>query len=389
MPAADLNHQSIRAHFIERFQREPLLVRSPGRINLIGEHTDYNDGFVMPAAIDKEIIFAFAPSDDSHSKIYAADFNEFIEINLTNPQPVKSPQWANYILGVARQFVDKGALLKPFYCVFGGNIPSGSGLSSSAALEGGFALVLQQLNDQNFSRIELAKIGQWSEHNFVGVQCGIMDQFANLMGKENHVIRLDCRSMEYEYLPFHLKDYSVVLFNSGVKHSLASSEYNVRRNECEVGIELLQKKYASISSLRDVSISMLDEVSNELPMHVFNRCKYVVEEIGRVQHACDDLKRDGLASFGRRMFQTHDGLSKLYEVSCAELDYLVSSVENYPAVIGARMMGGGFGGCTINIIHKDSIDTIMNSVAEKYRKKFQIEIEIYQVSIVNGASLIG
>ena len=386
-----MNHtyQSICNDFIERFRSEPFLIRSPGRINLIGEHTDYNNGFVMPAAIDKEIIFAFAPSNDTRSKIYALDFNQFIEIDFANPQPVKSPLWANYILGVARQFVDKGAILKPFYCVFGGNIPSGSGLSSSAALEGGFALVLQKLNDQNFSRIELAKIGQWSEHNFVGVQCGIMDQFANMMGKENYIIKLDCRSMEYEYLPFQLKDYSVVLLNSGVKHSLASSEYNVRRKECEVGVELLQKKYASISSLRDVSSAMLDEASNNLPMDVYNRCKYVVEEIERVQHACDDLKRNDLSSFGRRMYQTHYGLSRLYNVSCAELDYLVSLVENNQAVIGARMMGGGFGGCTINIIHKDSIDTIMNSVAEKYRKKFQIEIEIYQVSIVNGASLIG
>jgi galactokinase len=381
-------YQTSYKHFQEHFGIEPLIIRSPGRINLIGEHTDYNDGFVMPAAIDKEIVLAIAPSNDATSRIYSFDFHQLFEIDLLNPQPVKSPLWANYILGVARQFVDRGVSLKPFNCFFGGNIPKGSGLSSSAALEGAFAFAFHELNRQSISRIDLAKIGQWSEHNFVGVRCGIMDQFANMMGKEDHVIRLDCRSMEYEYFPFRLRDHTIVLFNSGVKHSLASSEYNVRRSECEEGVRILQKKYPAALSLRDVSVDMLHEMKHELSHNVYDRCRYIVDEIVRVQSASDDLQRNDLPLFGKRMYQTHDGLSKLYKVSCEELDYLVGLVKDNPAVLGSRMMGGGFGGCTINLIQNNAVESVVNHVRDQYKKKYRIDPEIYKVQIKNGTGLV-
>ena len=380
----EFTHRSVRKHFIERFKKEPILVRSPGRINLIGEHTDYNDGFVMPAAIDKEIIFAIAPSNDKTSKLFSLNFNELFEIDLLNPQPVSNPGWANFLLGVVRQFVDRKLPLTPFNCVFGGNIPAGSGLSSSAALECGFGFALQELNAFKISKPELAKIGQWSEHNFVGVRCGIMDQFANMMGKENHVIQLDCRSMEYQYLPIDLSNHALVLFNSGVKHSLASSEYNVRRNECEEGIKILKVK-----SLRDVSIADLQNKRYEFrDDHVYDRCKYIVEEIERVQQASADLKRGDLFSFGKRMFETHEGLSNQYQVSCEELDYLVSMTREKPEVLGARMMGGGFGGCTINIVRQSSVDDIVDSLRSSYYKRFRIDAESYVVQITGGTNLI-
>lgn len=384
----EFTNQTVCNHFIERFKKEPIVVRSPGRINLIGEHTDYNDGYVMPAAIDKEIIFAIAPSDDSTSKVFALNFNEQVDFELKNPAKVTSPSWANYLLGVARQFVDRGHSLKPFVCVFGGNIPTGSGLSSSAALECGFAYALQELNSLNISRVELAKIGQWSEHNFVGVRCGIMDQFASMMGKENQVIQLDCRSMQYQYFPIQLTEHSIVLFNSGVKHSLASSEYNIRRAECEEGVTLLQHKIPSIKSLRDISLQMLEDSRNDLRENVFKRCKYIVEEIERVQLASADLLQNNLRAFGKRMLDTHDGLSSLYEVSCGELDYLVQLTYPHQEVLGSRMMGGGFGGCTINIIKQDAVDRIVDSIRSAYYVKFNIEIEAYIVQIKNGVSLM-
>lgn len=383
----EFTYQSVRDHFVDQFSKEPLLIRSPGRINLIGEHTDYNEGFVMPAAINKEIIFAIVPSDDSNSKIIALNFGELYEIKLADPQPVPAPAWANYLLGILRQLVDRGFALKPFVCVFGGNIPPGSGMSSSAALECGFAFALHELNSLRISKVELAKIGQWAEHNFVGVRCGIMDQFANMMGKEDHVIQLDCRSLEYQYFPIPLQDYSIVLFNSGVKHSLASSEYNIRRAECEEGVHVLQMGNSS-KSLRDASLKMLNDNRAALSDNVYNRCKYIVEEIERVQLASADLQRSDLHAFGKRMFETHEGLSKLYEVSCDELDYLVTLVRHYPEVLGARMMGGGFGGCTINLISKSIVESVVERLCVAYRKKFGIDLESYIVEIRNGTSLI-
>jgi galactokinase len=380
--------QQIIRHFLEQVGSEPMLVRSPGRINLIGEHTDYNDGFVMPAAINKEIVFAIGPSQDHVSRIFAFDLQEHVEVDIRNPQPVTAPLWANYLLGVVRQLVDRGLSLKPFSCVFGGNIPAGSGLSSSAALECGFAVALQELNSLKLSKTEMAKIGQWSEHHFVGVRCGIMDQFANMMGQANQVIKLDCKSMEYQYLPLALNDHAIVLFNSGVKHSLASSEYNVRRAECEEAVQILKATYPVVQSLRDASVEMLNQMREKFSEAVFNRSCYVVEEIERVQLAGADLLRNDLRSFGKRMFETHDGLSRLYAVSCEELDFLVSQVSQRPEIPGSRMMGGGFGGCTINIIHNQAVAGTIDRVSEAYRKKFHQDLECYTVQTADGTSRI-
>lgn len=363
-------------------------MRSPGRINLIGEHTDYNDGFVMPAAIDKEIIFAIAFSDDNLSRVISLNYDEELIFELNDPKAVGQPLWANYLLGVARNLIDRNKKLQPFICVFGGDIPTGSGVSSSAALECGFAFALDQLNSLFIQRTELAKIGQWAEHNFVGARVGIMDQFANLMGKEGHVLQLDCRTLQHEYYPLQLNQHSIVLFNSGVKHSLASSEYNTRRAECEEGVKFLKKKYPKIKSLRDVSIDMLESTKWNLTENVYKRCKFVVQEIERVQLAGKDLLRGDLPAFGKRMFETHEGLSSLYQVSCIELDFLVSLVKNREAVPGARMMGGGFGGCTINIIKNESLHTIIEGVTKAYREKFKIEVEHYVVKIKDGTSRI-
>jgi galactokinase len=354
---------------------------------MIGEHTDYNDGFVMPAAIDKEIIFALAPSSTTNSIIHALNFQETIEVDMDNAQRVEQPAWANYLLGVIRQLTDRGNILKPFVCVFGGNIPAGSGMSSSAALECGFAFAMNELNDLQIPKVELAKIGQWSEHNFVGVKCGIMDQFANMMGKENHVIQLDCRSLQFQYFPIILQGYSIVLFNSGVKHSLASSEYNIRRAECEEGVYILKTRKKEIFSLRDVSLSDLETNRSLLSENVYNRCKYIVQEIERVQLASTDLQLGNLQAFGTKMFETHDGLSRLYKVSCAELDYLVTMAHKLPEVLGSRLMGGGFGGCTINIIQTNAIDRITDLISTEYRRQFMIDIETYRVQIIDGTSL--
>lgn len=384
----DFTSQDVIKKFRELYKGEPLIVRAPGRINLIGEHTDYNDGFVMPAAIDKDITFAIAPSPTDESVIYSLTYNEFFPVDIRNPQRTAAPGWANYLLGVMRQFVDKGYSLKPFRCVFGGNIPTGAGLSSSAALECGFAVTLNELNQFKVPRETMVHMAQWSEHHFVGVKCGIMDQFASMMGEEGKVIVLDCRSLEYHYSPLSLQDYSIVLCNTGVKHSLVDSEYNTRRSECEQGVAILKKHYPEVKSLRDVSMEMVTRHRSELPGKVYDRCFYVTGEIKRVQEASADLQRGDLEAFGKKMFETHTGLSKLYEVSCAELDFLAGHAANFEGVLGARMMGGGFGGCTINIVRKQNVESFISSAREAYQKAFNLELITYIVHVKSGAGLL-
>lgn len=380
--------QEIHACFTQLFNKEPLLVRSPGRINLIGEHTDYNDGFVMPAAIDKDIIFAIAPSDNGESYIYSVKYDERIKVDLKSPDKVEDPAWANYLLGVLHQMVEEGMPVKPFNCVFGGEVPLGAGLSSSAALECGFAFALNELFALKIPKIRLVKMAQWAEHHYAGVKCGIMDQFASVMGKEGHVILLDCRSLEYRYSPMDLKDFIIVLCDTKVKHKLVDSEYNTRRNECETGVAILKKYYPEITSLRDVKPEMLEKHKAELPGKVYNRCAYVVGEIKRVQQASRDLDAGDLVAFGKKMYETHEGLSKLYEVSCKELDFLVEESKKFDKVLGARMMGGGFGGCTINIIKKDAADRFISHLTKAYREAFSIDMRAYKVSIREGTSVL-
>jgi galactokinase len=384
----ELLEREIRAKFIELFNSEPLMVRSPGRINLIGEHTDYNDGFVMPAAIDKDIVFAIALSETDKSAVYSMKYDQQLQVNLQAPEKVVEPKWANFLLGVLHQMVKQGLTVKPFNCVFGGEVPLGAGLSSSAALECGFGFSLNELFHFEIPKINLIKMAQWAEHNFVGVKCGIMDQFASVMGKEDHVIVLDCRSLTYRYAPIDLKDYIIILCDTKVKHSLVDSEYNTRRSECETGVSILKKYYPQVNSLRDASADMVEKHKQEMPGKVYDRCIYVVGEINRVQQASRDLDTGNLVAFGKKMYETHEGLSKQYGVSCPELDFLVDEAKKLNTVLGARMMGGGFGGCTINIVKKDAADQFISHLTKAYRNAFSIDLQSYRVAIKDGTSLI-
>ncbi|MFD2512328.1 galactokinase [Pontibacter locisalis] len=377
----------IRNKFKDIFNLEPTLFRSPGRVNLIGEHTDYNDGFVLPAAINKEIFFAVAPTNTSSVRLYSFDMQEQADFDLEAIR-VSDISWANYLLGVVAQFQKADLQVKGFDLLFGGNVPIGAGLSSSAAVECGLAFALNQIFDYGLDRMALAKVAQKAEHEFAGVRCGIMDQFASLFGKKEHVVKLDCRSLEYTYYPFDMSQYRIVLCDTQVKHSLASSEYNTRRMECEAGVAILQKHYHNLISLRDVTPEMLEEQRTEFDPVVFKRCMYVVQENKRVEEACEALQQGNLHLFGEKMYASHAGLQHDYEVSCPELDFLVAEAKQNTSVLGARMMGGGFGGCTINIVNIAAVEDFTHSMNEVYEKRFGMSLKTYVAEIVDGSSKI-
>jgi galactokinase len=362
-----------------------IVIRSPGRINLIGEHTDYNDGFVLPAAIDKAIYVAIEKKPGNTVTLHSIDFNESVELGLDELAP-RPGHWSTYILGVIDQLQKRGNAISGFHLVIYGDVPLGAGLSSSAAVECGTAFALNELFKFNIDRKELALISQMAEHKFAGVKCGIMDQFASLMGKKDHVIRLDCRSLTYEYFPLRFQGYKIVLFDSQVKHSLASSAYNERRQECEQGVMLLQKKYPEVKSLRDATLPMIAELEHNSV--IYKRCKYVVEENVRVVEGCKDLLNADPGAFGKKMYATHNGLSELYEVSCSEIDFLVDAATKIPAIAGSRMMGGGFGGCTINIIKEEMVEAVTRMLSEQYIMAVQRELKTYIVGIENGTSVL-
>ncbi|HYF68017.1 MAG TPA: galactokinase [Ohtaekwangia sp.] len=374
--------------FTSRYKDKPLVVRSPGRINLIGEHTDYNEGFVMPAAIHYDTIFAISETAASMAEIYSLSFDEVVRVDVNNPEKVVTPKWANYLFGVMKQFLMQGYTLKPFRCVFGGDIPMGAGLSSSASMECGFAFALNALHQFNVPREKLMFMAQWAEHHYAGVKCGIMDQFASMMGREDHVMVLDCRSMEYDYSPIKLPDHTIVLCDSKVKHALVDSEYNTRRNECEQGVAILKKHYPDIKSLRDATVEMLNNHRDEMRGKVYDRCLYIVEEIQRVREASEDLKANRLEAFGKKMYDTHDGLSKRYEVSCKELDFLVNEARKFGSIAGSRMMGGGFGGCTINLVPTMEVDRFIATVSIAFRAAMAHEMAAYIVHIKDGTNII-
>lgn len=368
--------------FREKFNREPRLFYSPGRINLIGEHIDYNDGFVMPAAINKGIFFAVALNNSEKINFHSIDFDESISLSLSEVKKMDS--WKNYVLGIVDEFKKLHLPVQGFDCVFGGNIPIGGGMSSSAALEGGVSFGLNSLCNFQMDRKQLALLGQRAEHNFPNVKCGIMDQYANMMGKENTVILLDCKNVTNEYIPLNIEGYEIVLINTKVHHSLAASQYNQRRKECEKGMEIL-KKELHVASFRDIkSAEELLPFKEQMGDEVYRRCLFVVEEILRTKKAGQYLKQNDTIGFGKLMFQTHYGLKNLYEVSCAELDYLVDAAEKNPDVIGSRLMGGGFGGCTINIVKAEGVDKFLSEILPAYKKEFHIDAENYQVKILDG-----
>ena len=384
---------AIRSQFFNHFNQHPsLVVKSPGRINLIGEHTDYNHGFVLPAAIDKYIEVAIGKRTDGAIHMVALDLGETIILPIHNLTP-HATQWVNYIIGVVDQVFNRmkatneTKLAAGFNICIQGNIPLGAGLSSSAAVECAVLFALNELYNLSLSRMQMALMAQAAEHRFAGVKCGLMDMFASLHGQKNKAILLDCDSLAFTYYPIELKDYSIVLFDTQIKHALASSEYNTRRLECEQGVKIIQEKYPTVKTFRDISLEQVEECLASRIM-VYQRCKYVVEEIARVQLAVQDLAKGDMQAFGKKMFETHEGLSKLYEVSCPELDFLVNEVSHNENVLGARMMGGGFGGCTINIIKKTAVEEITKELSAKYNQAMHKELSYYITSIEDGTHLV-
>ncbi len=378
----------LQEKFKARFGEGASLYASPGRVNLIGEHTDYNMGFVMPGAIDKAIYVAVKPNGGKVCRLYSVDYDEAIELDMAGEKPAQ--QWACYIYGVVKEMEKRGAQVPAFDMAFGGDVPLGAGLSSSAALESAVGFALNDLFSLGFDRAQLAKIGQMTEHNYVGVRCGIMDQFASLFGEKGKIIRLDCRSLEYKLEPFdpEAAGCKVVLFDTGVKHSLASSEYNVRREQCEKGVAVVASHVPGVESLRDVTLEMLDRYKGEMDEVVYRRCRFVVEENQRLLDACQALEKGDYVTFGQKVNGSHKGLSQDYEVSCQELDFLADIAHANPGVLGARMMGGGFGGCTINLVKSEAYDAYLQEIKTKYQEKFGREPRIIEVVISQGAHKI-
>lgn len=339
----------------------------------------------MPASINMASHVAVARRNDGRITLYSLEFNERVEADIDQLKPHN--RWTDYVLGVVDQLLKRGYLLGGFNLMLTSDIPIGAGLSSSAAVECAVALALDKLFDLNIDKLELARIAQHAEHQFTGTMCGIMDQFASLFGRKDHVVKLDCRSLEHQHLPFNFPGIEIVLFDTGVKHTLASSEYNTRRKECAEGVSMIGKRYPQVSSLRDATAAMVDEC---IPIDsvIYNRCRYVVEENERLLAACDDLKNGDIFAFGKKMFQTHSGLSNLYEVSCPELDLLVEKVKDMPGVLGARMMGGGFGGCTINLVNSLNSETVINNTSAAYREAMGKALSIYRVWLSDGASVL-
>ena len=369
----------LRTAFIERFSSNPVFNASAGRINLIGEHTDYNGGFVFPGAIDKYIMTAININGTDKVRLYSVDMNQYTEFGLRE-EDKPAEQWACYVFGVCREVIKRGFEVKGFDAVFAGDVPLGAGLSSSAALESCFAYALNDLfNDNKISIFELALIGQSTEHNYCGVNCGIMDQFASVFGKKDCLMRLDCRSLEFKYFPFKPVGYKLVLVNSQVKHELVDSPYNKRRESCERVAKTL-----GVETLRDADMSMLEAAKAQISDEDYKRAVYVIGEKQRVLDVCEALEKGDYETVGQRMYETHHGLSKDYEVSCEELDFL-NDVAKECGVTGSRIMGGGFGGCTINLVKEDLYDTFVQTAKTKFNEKYGIEPIIIDVVISDGA----
>ena len=373
--------------FQQLFKEEPLLVRSPGRVNIIGEHTDYNLGLVLPAAINKYIFFAVGTRSDREINIHAADYGDQFSASLDKLEPAWK-LWPNYLLGVISEFQKAGKQIGGLNIVFGGDIPLAAGLSSSAAITCATAFALNKLFDLGCTKLELAKIAQASEHNYVGVHCGLMDQYANLFGKEGHLIKLNCATEQHTYIPFASTNIKVVLFDTGVKHHLVSSAYNERREQCQNGIAIVKKHVPEVNGLPDITEQMLNEYVKPVSELVYKRCLYVIQEMQRLEKVCRDLETDDFTSVGQHMFDTHAGLKDLYEVSCDECDFLVEATRKHPAVLGSRMMGAGFGGCTINLIYSDAAEEIIENVKNEFRQRFGKEPKVYLTSIGNGTEEI-
>jgi len=374
---------SVKQSFQNHFEKKPLMVFSPGRINLIGEHTDYNEGFVFPAAIDLGIVLAIQKSASNRSCVYALNKEEMYEIDLSNLAPLKDGGWRNYVLGVVGELAKIGITVGNFDSVFAGNIPGGAGMSSSAALENSFVFALNELFDLQMEKKDMILISQKAEHNYVGVKCGIMDQYASMLGEKESALLLDCRSIKSQPFKIQLQNLQLVLVNTNVKHDLSESAYNDRRNVCEKVARLL-----NIQSLRDASESSLDRIKNQLSDSEYKKALYVVRENKRVQLFSEAILNKDYTSMGKLLYETHEGLSKNYKVSCDELDFLVEKTKSMDTVYGARMMGGGFGGCTINLVLESAVDTFKTEISKQFLEEFSTPCSIYDVTISQGTHLI-
>lgn len=374
----------VRSRFVKHFDGTTGSVyASPGRINLIGEHTDYNGGFVFPGAVDKGMVAEIKINGTDKVRAYSIDLKDYVEFGL-NEEDAPRASWARYIFGVCREMIKRGAKISGFNTTFAGDVPLGAGMSSSAALESTYAFALNEMFDCKLDKFELAKIGQATEHNYCGVNCGIMDQFASVFGKAGSLIRLDCRSLEYQYFPFNPVGYKLVLLDSVVKHELASSAYNKRRESCERAAAAIRKNHPEVEFLRDATMNWLEEVKADITAEDYMRAEYVIEEVQRVLDVCEALEKGDYETVGRKMYETHHGMSKLYEVSCEELDYL-NDIAKECGVTGSRVMGGGFGGCTINLVKEELYDSFIEKAKLAYKEKFGKSPKVYDVVISDGS----
>lgn len=369
--------------FIKNFKPE-LIVESPGRINLIGEHTDYNLGYVLPTAIEKRITFKFRKNNSpTQCNLYSVGYNVGFKLDL-NHISRSEVEWENYLLGVLNELLKRTDKLGGFDCIIESRLPIGSGLSSSAALECGLAFGLNRLFNLGLSSMDIVQLSQIAEHTFVGTQCGIMDQFASVMSQEGHVLLLDCKSLEHTQIPITIAPYKMIMLNTKVSHNLASSEYNTRRVECEEGVRIIQQKNPEVMSLRDVTQSMLEESAAEMSKTIYNRCSFIISENERVLSTAKALQENNLVLFGKLLYEAHTGISELYEVSCPESDFLVDFSKKYDSVLGARQVGGGFGGCVLNIVHQDAFEQFIAEVTQEYKSHFDIDLEAFEVRPSSG-----
>ncbi|MBR8728894.1 galactokinase [Porphyromonas levii] len=378
----------VRSRFVKHFDGSTgYIYFAPGRVNLIGEHTDYNGGFVFPGAVEKGILAEIKPNGTSQVRAYSIDLKDYVEFDLGDAE-APSASWAKYIYGVCREMQQLGVEVKGFNTAFAGDVPLGAGMSSSAALESCYATAINELfAEGKIDKMELARVGQRTEHNYVGVMCGIMDQFASIHGREGQLMRLDTRSMEYEYHPFNPQGYKLVLLDTVVKHTLADSAYNKRRQSCEAVVAEIKKDHPEVEYLRDVDMAMLEAYKGRVSEEDYKRAEYVVGETQRVLDVTAALDKGDYETVGQRMYETHKGLSQLYEVSCEELDFL-NDIAIECGVSGSRVMGGGFGGCTINLVKEELYDLFVDTAKKKYAEKFGHEPKVYNVIISDGARRI-
>lgn len=370
----------LKSTFFKAFDGNPSLYFAPGRINLLGEHVDYNDGIVLPMAINKGMYFIIAPSENDTIHLIAKDFNE--EYTGKLGELVATSSWLNYCVGII-ELLD---LKQGFNCVFGGDIPIGAGLSSSAALCTGLAYALNNTFKLGKTPMELALIAQQTEHQYANVKCGLMDQIATVFSKKDHITQFDCYTQKIEHLPTNFGNYNIVLFDTGVKHELSDSEYNTRRKECETALKKIQQKLPTTASFREVSSRTIERLKADFTEKEYLRINYVLSEIERVTLAKQLLADGDLYNFGQLMYASHEGLRDKYNVSCSELDFIVTQAQQTKHIIGARMMGGGFGGCVIALIEQQNKQEIMDNISKLYLHQFKKTLKTYEVHSSNGVS---